>query len=457
MHSPAADLTAEFDAFLAQRLDEYLAETAELCAQPSISAIGEGMLECADLVETLFARRGFAVNQLPTAGNPVVVARMPGASPRTLLFYNHYDVQPPEPLELWTNPPFEPTIRDGALYARGAIDDKGELVARLAAIDAVRAAHGGALPCGITFVVEGEEEIGSPHIAQFVLEHKELLACNGAIWEQGYVDPSGRPINTLGARGVLAVELRVQTMSMDAHSGGAHMLPSAAWRLVRVLSSLKGPDERILIPGFYDDALPPTALEEQLFDAMSDPEARLRQELGIREFVNGLTGKDLERAVFSPTCNIQGITTGYQGGGMKTVIPHEASVKIDFRLVPFQDPDDLFAKLRAYLDAQGFADVQLTRLGAMWPAKVPADDPLVKLCIRTGEEVYGMPAQIEPLVGGSSPIYAFAQPLGGIPVIRPGVGHDGGRTHAPDEHVLIENFHNAARHIARIVEEFGEL
>ena len=448
---------AVIDFYLSEHLDEYIVETSELCAQPSISATGEGVAECAGLVETMLERRQFAVNKIPTDGNPVIVAHASGQSPRTLLFYNHYDVQPPEPLELWTTPPFKPTVRKGSLYARGAVDDKGELVARLAAVDAVRAANGGRLPCGVTFVVEGEEEIGSPHIAQFVQEHKELLACQGAVWEQGYVDPSGRPINTLGVRGVLAVELRVETMGVDAHSGGAHMLPNAAWRLVRVLDSLKGTDERVRIPGFYDDALPPSALDEQLFDAMPDHEVMLREQYGVNEFVLGMTGKELERAVFSPTCNIQGITTGYQGGGMKTVIPHEASVKMDFRLVPFQDPDDIFAKLRAYLDEQGFADVETRRLGAMWPAKTELDDALVQLCIRTGEEVYEKEALVHPLVGGSSPIYAFADPLGGIPVIRPGVGHPGCRTHAPDEHMHVDNLLNAARHIARILEEYGDL
>ena len=448
---------AVIDFYLSEHLDEYIVETSELCAQPSISATGEGVAECAGLVETMLERRQFAVNKIPTDGNPVIVAHASGQSPRTLLFYNHYDVQPPEPLELWTTPPFKPTVRKGSLYARGAVDDKGELVARLAAVDAVRAANGGRLPCGVTFVVEGEEEIGSPHIAEFVQEHKELLACQGAVWEQGYVDPSGRPINTLGVRGVLAVELRVETMGVDAHSGGAHMLPNAAWRLVRVLDSLKGTDERVRIPGFYDDALPPSALDEQLFDAMPDHEVMLREQYGVNEFVLGMTGKELERAVFSPTCNIQGITTGYQGGGMKTVIPHEASVKMDFRLVPFQDPDDIFAKLRAYLDEQGFADVETRRLGAMWPAKTELDDALVQLCIRTGEEVYEKEALVHPLVGGSSPIYAFADPLGGIPVIRPGVGHTGCRTHAPDEHMHVDNLLNAARHIARILEEYGDL
>ncbi len=167
------------DFYLTEHLDEYILETSELCAQPSISATGEGVAECADLVETMLQRRQFAVNKFATDGNPIIVAHASGQSPRTLLFYNHYDVQPPEPLELWTTPPFKPTVRKGALYARGAVDDKGELVARLAAVDAVRAANDDRLPCGVTFVVEGEEEIGSPHIAQFVQEHKELLASHG--------------------------------------------------------------------------------------------------------------------------------------------------------------------------------------------------------------------------------------------------------------------------------------
>ena len=167
---------AQIDAFLAAGLDDYIGETARLCAVPSVSAHGgPAMAACADVVAALLTEHGFAVQQFPTAGHPIVVGHAQGQSERTLLCYNHYDVQPAEPLELWTSPPFEPTVRDGALYARGAKDDKGEFVARLAAVDAVRAAHGGQLPCGVLFVVEGQEEVGSPHVAQFVREHLDLL------------------------------------------------------------------------------------------------------------------------------------------------------------------------------------------------------------------------------------------------------------------------------------------
>ncbi len=444
------------DAFLSERLDEYIAETARLCASPSISAQGVGLPECAGLVADLLERKGFQVQSIPTEGAPVVVGRLEGLASRTLLFYNHYDVQPPEPLELWTTPPFEPVVRDGALYARGAKDDKGEFVARLAAVDAVRAAHGGTPPCGVLFVVEGQEEIGSPHIARFVQDHKDLLSCHGAVWEEGGTDADGRPQVSLGRRGILEVELGVETMRVDAHSGAADTLPNAAWRLLRALASLKGPDERIRIPGFYDAVLPPSARDVEMLDALPDYEPHLRATYGVREFVLGRKGQDLNRAVFEPTCNIQGLTAGYQGAGAKTVIPARAAAKLDFRLLPDQDPDEIFGLLEKHLEHEGFGDVEVTWIGAMWPSRVSVDDPLVGLTARTGEEVYGKPSLLLPLGGGSSPFYAFARPLR-IPVVTAGVGYGRNRTHAPDEHVRLCDFLNAARHIARILEGFGDL
>jgi acetylornithine deacetylase/succinyl-diaminopimelate desuccinylase-like protein len=444
------------DQYIKDNLDRYIKETARLCAQPSVSAKGEGMRECAALVGEILTEHGFEVQQFETPGNPVVVGKAAGKSPRTLLCYNHYDVQPPEPLELWTSPPFEPTVREEALYARGAKDDKGELIARLAAVDAVREANGGELPCGIMFVVEGEEEIGSPHIAQFVQEHLDLLKSHGSIWEEGGIAADGSPVLSLGVRGVLSVELSVEKMSRDAHSGGGSVLPNAAWRLVWALGSLKGLDERIRILGFYDRALPPSPLDLELLDSRPSEEDEMRKQLGVKEFLRGATGKQFNRAVFEPTCNIAGIGAGYQGSGMKTVIPARASCKLDFRLVPEQDPEDIFARLRSHLDAEGFQDVEVKWLGAMWPAKASPDDPLVELTARTGKEVYGKEATIIPISGGSSPVYAFALPLH-IPVVNAGVGYSGSRTHAPDEHVRFGDFVNGARHIARIMDGFAGL
>jgi acetylornithine deacetylase/succinyl-diaminopimelate desuccinylase-like protein len=444
------------DEYLASHLDQYIGELTELCAQKSISARKEGTQACAELVGRLLARHGLSVERFETPGNPVLVGRASGRAARTLLCYNHYDVQPAEPLELWSTPPFEPTVRAGALYARGAADDKGELVARLAALDAVRAAHGGELPCNLLFVVEGEEEIGSPTVARFVLDHRDVLACDGSIWEGGGISPDGAAELVLGARGILVVELSVQTMSRDAHSGNGHQFPSAAWRLVRALNSLKDEDERILIKGFYEHALPPSALDLALLDKLPSSEELMREVYGVKQFVLDRSGVALERAVFEPTCNIQGITTGYQGEGDKTIVPARASAKLDFRLVPGMDPDDILAKVRAHLAETGFGDVVIhTFGGGMLPFKASPDSPLVRLTTETALEVYGKPTQIAPMSGGSTPIYAFSGPLGGIPVVTAGVGYWDNRIHAPDEHVRLQDFLNGARHIARIMDGFG--
>jgi acetylornithine deacetylase/succinyl-diaminopimelate desuccinylase-like protein len=445
------------DTFLQDNLDGFIQEVAELCAQPSISAKKEGVRECAELVVQILERHGFQVQKFETPGNPVIVGKAGGKSDRTMLLYNHYDVQPPEPLELWTTSPFQPTLREGALFARGSSDDKGEFIARLAAVEALRQAHGGTLPCGLTFVLEGEEEIGSPNIAPFVREHTDLLKCEAAIWEGGGIDAQGHPGTSLGCRGVLSIELAVETLKMDAHSGGAHVLPNAAWRLIKALNSLKGPDERILIPGFYERALPASALDLDLFEALPDTEAWLRETYGVKEFLGGLKGRALDRAVFNPTCNIDGLTAGYQGEGMKTVIPRGASAKLDIRLVPDQDPEDIFARLRLHLDQSGFADVSMIQLGAMWPYKAAGDDPLVRLAARTAEAVYRKAYLIDPLAGGSSPVYAFAKPLGEVPVIWAGVGYADSRAHSPDENLRLVDFLNGARHIAYILEGFADL
>ena len=450
--------STQMDSFIQANLDQYLQEVALLCRQPSVSARKEGTAEMAQLIFDLLQSYGLDVQSFETPGSPVIVGKLAGKSERTLLFYNHYDVQPPEPLELWTSPPYEPTIRDGAFYARGAKDDKGELVARLAAMDAARAAHDGELPCGVIFVVEGEEEIGSPHIAEFVQNHLDLLACHGAIWEEGMVSQEG-PIDILGRRGIIDIQLEVESMTMDAHSGNAHNLPSAAWRLVWALSTLKDEHERILIPGFYDDALPPTEIDRQIVEAYPNLEKQQQGELeryGIEAFLGGELGVEAGLAVFNPTCNIQGITTGYQGEGMKTVIPARALAKLDFRLVPNMDPRDIEEKLRAHLKNQGFGDIVVSNKAAMWPYRADPQDPFVLLSAQTAREVYGKDLILIPSVGGSSPVYAFAGPLG-IPVISPGIGYWDSRTHAPDEHFRLEDFHNAARNIARILDRFGEL
>ncbi len=445
---------ARLDEHIAQHLEGWLEELKLLCRQPSVSARHEGVVECAALVAERLRSRGFQAEAMPNGeGHPIVLGGG-GQGRKTLLFYNHYDVQPPEPLELWQSPPFEPSLRDGSLYARGAKDDKGELVARLAALDTLQATGGG-LPCRVTFLVEGEEEIGSPHLPDFVARHEKRLQADGAIWEEGGVDEDGSPLLSLGARGLLYVELRVKTLSRDAHSGSANLLPSAAWRLLWAIASLKGPGERITIPGFYDRVRPPSARQEALIDALPSPEKSIREQFGLDRLLGGVTGRDVRRAPFFPTCNVAGFGSGYQGEGSKTIVPAQAVAKLDFRLVPDQDPLEVLAQLRAHLQSKGFGDVEIEVLGAERPGLVDPDAPLVRLAMETGQEVYGKPARLIPLNGGTTPMYLFTEK--GMPVVAPGVGyHTANRAHSPNEFVRVADFERAVRHLARLVLRFSE-
>jgi acetylornithine deacetylase/succinyl-diaminopimelate desuccinylase-like protein len=447
---------ARIDAWLETRLDASLDELSRLVAEPSIAAQGTGMESCARRVMEMLSARGFRVEALESGGPPVIVAERKGAGPRTLLVYNHYDVQPPEPLDLWTSPPFVATRRDGRLYGRGVSDDKGHLVARLHALDALLAS-GGELPCGIKWVIEGEEEVGSVHLPDFVRRHRERLAADACLWEFGYVGPDGVPMLHAGLRGICYVELAVRTASLDAHSGiGGSIFPNAAWRLTWALASLKGRDERIRIPGHYDPVRPPSARDRELMTAQPDFAEEYRERYGLAGFLRGLTGGvELRMAeVFEPTCTICGITTGYQGPGSKTVMPAEASAKVDFRLVPDQTPEEVLKGLRAHLDAEGFPDVEIRFLGGEAAGRTDPDDPFLRLVAETAADVFGAPMRIVPMTGGSGPNHVFIHELG-VPVATAGLGHPDSRVHAPDENIRIDLYLKHARHMTRMLRAFG--
>lgn len=444
------------DAYLEAHLDESLAELSRLVAQPSVGAQNWGLQECAALVGEMLRKRGFQVEIMPTDGAPVVFAERKGKSDKTLLFYNHYDVQPPEPLELWETPPFEPTLRDGKLYGRGVSDDKGHIVARLFALDAWLESEGD-LPCNVKFIIEGEEETSSAHLFDFIRNHKDRLKADACIWEFGGVDHRDVPMQYLGLRGICYVELSVETASTDVHSGlGGSIFPNAAWRLVWALNTLKDPQERILIPGFYDRVRPPTPRDIELMEALPDVAEEYKTRYGVKEFLKGLRGGTALKVeeVFSPTCTICGLTSGYQGPGSKTVLPARASAKVDFRLVPDQTPEDILQKLRSHLDAQGFPDVRITYLGGEPPARTDPDHPFIRIVVESAREVYGVPMQIVPLTGGSGPNHPFVHDLG-LPVATAGMGYPDTRTHAPNENIRIDLYLKHARHIARVLSEFA--
>lgn len=448
---------ASIDRYLDDHLEESLAELVRYAAQPSVAAQNLGMEDCARLVSEMLRARGFSVEMLPSEGYPVVLAERDGARDRTLLIYNHYDVQPPEPLDLWTSPPFAPARRDGRLFGRGVSDDKGHLTARLLAIDALLA-RTDRLPCRIKFVIEGEEEIGSVHLPGFVRKNRERLKGDACLWEFGYVDHREVPLQYAGLRGICYVELSVETATRDVHSGiGGSIFPNAAWRLTWALASLKGKDERIRIPGFYDTVRPPTARDRELMAEAPDMAEDYRERYGVKEFLRGMKGgTELKIAeVFEPTCTLCGLNSGYQGPGSKTVLPARASAKVDFRLVPDMTPEQVVKQLRAHLDAEGFPDVKIQFLGGNPAGRTDPDDPFLRLVAETARPVYGMPMQIVPMVGGSGPNHAFIHELG-VPVATAGFGNPDTRAHAPDENLRVDLYLKHAKHVARMIHAFAE-
>lgn len=447
---------AQIDAYIEAHLERTLAELAELCAIPSVAAQGQGIGECANRVTAALQARGMQAELMPSAGNPVVLGEAAGASERTLLCYNHYDVQPAEPFDLWTSPPFELARRDGKLFARGVADDKGELISRLAAIDAVRAVTGG-LPCRVKIMVEGEEEISSPSLPAFVEHNAQRLAADACIWEFGAVAEDGTPVEYLGLRGICYVEFSVDTLEQDAHSGlGGSILPNAAWRLVWALNSIKGPDGHIRIPGFYDHVIAPSARDMELLAALPNVDDEYRRLFGVKDFLHGLSGVELRREeVFVPTSTICGLNAGYQGAGSKTVLPAHASAKMDFRLVLNQNPEDVVSKLRKHLDAEGFSDVKVSYLGGGRPARTDPDNPFIKIVCQAARDVYGREPLIWPMIGGSGPNYLFTHHLK-VPIGTLGVGYPGSRAHAPDENIRVDDFVRGVQHMARVLLAFGQ-
>ena len=441
--------TDALNVYLAQHENEAQEILERLCRQPSIAAQNVGIAEMATLVESLLRDAGFDAQQLVVEGvPPAVYGELRGRSPYTLLLYNHYDVQPAEPLELWHSPAFEPTVRDGKLYARGVADNKGEIAARLAAIRALRAADG-ELPITIRWIIEGEEEIGSPHFEDIAAKYAELLKADGCLWEGAGFDAADRPTLSLGTKGLLYVQFDLQEMAVDAHSGTAAMLPSAAWKLVQALASLRTVDGTVRIPGFYDAVLPLSEEQKATIADQHDSDAQMKERFQVKQFLGGLTGRALrEKAAVTPTSNLAGLLSGYTGEGVKTVLPAKAMAKMDFRLVPNQDPHDILAKLKAYLMQQGYGDIEVTCLGAAEPVVTPMDEPFVQRMLAIAQSYEGTKPSITPIMGGTLPLLGGLRRRVGVP----GLSAPGNATywnsgaHAPNEHIRLSDLHRAVRY-----------
>jgi acetylornithine deacetylase/succinyl-diaminopimelate desuccinylase-like protein len=434
------DLAGVF-AYIDARQAEYLDRLIDYLRRPSISADPNdaGMRAVADYLLAWLRRLGLEARLMATPGWPVVFASWDGApAAPTVLLYGHYDVQPAGAGEGWVTPPFEPTVRDGRLYARGAGDNKGQHFAQLLALEALLAVSGG-LPCNVRVVLEGEEEIGSPHLAGLVREQRAALKADLVITSDGPVHDSGRPCLMFGARGVISFELRARGANRDLHSGNwGGVAPNPVWTLVHLLASMKDANGRITIDGFYDRVRALTPLERKTLDALPLDLGAVKRDLDLTELDAPLDRPYYDRLAAWPTLTINGLHGGYGGPGSKTVLPSAATAKCDMRLVADQSCEEIFAKVEAHV-ARHAPGVEVVRQGGMEPSKTPLDSPYARALEAAIALGQGQAPLLIPALGGSLPDYVWTRDLG-VPAFTVPYANADEANHAPNENIEVRRF-----------------
>ena len=457
MTAVAAELQAVFDRIDAQR-DRAIADLQRLVQQPSVSAQNIGLNECADLVVALMHEEGLDATAYSLAGGPhCVIGAMPsGRSERTLLCYAHYDVQPVEPVELWTYPPYGGTIDRGRMWGRGATDNKSGVMAFIKAASAWRDVAGD-VPVSLKFITEGEEEIGSIHLGPFIEANPELVRADAMHCLDGGVDPSVLvPDIDLGLKSVLFVELVARGANADIHSLNAPLVPQPAWELVRALNSLVDANRHILIDDWYEGLWEIGDEEREQLEANA---ARLdldelKAGWGITEFALGREGiAALQARAYEPTCNIAGLTSGYQGPGSKTIVPNEARAKLDFRLPPLIDPERAVERLQNHLRKHGFGHIEVNLEGRTPepPYKISVKEDISQAIIKAATTVFGAP----PVINGVSAEGTILKHVW-MPTVLTGFAQPDCNLHAPDESIDLEHYIKGIKYAAAIMWEYGQ-
>ncbi len=439
MDTPQIPNLNDIFAYVDEHAQTFLARLIDYLRRPSISAYGEGIGEVAEYIAGVMRQMGLTVRIIPTSGWPMVFGEynvQPGAT--TVLLYGHYDVQPPDPLEAWTSPPFEPTIRDGRLYARGVGDNKGQHFAQLMALETLLACRG-TLPCNVKVLLEGEEEVGSPHMPEFISAHRDELQADLVIVSDGPVHENGQSTISLGVRGVLDVELRARGAKRDLHSGHwGGIVPNPLWTLVHLLASMKNERGDITIDGFYDNVQPLTELERQALAKLPIDVDEVKRTLDLQHLDEPQERDYFERLAGWPTLTINGIHGGYGGPGSKTVLPHEAVAKCDIRLVEAQTSEEILAKVKAHVQSHA-PEVSVTSYGGMDPSKTPLDSPYTEPLRQAINAAQGTAPLLVPAKGASLPNYVFTKTLGipafGVPYANPDEAN-----HAPNENMEVARF-----------------
>ncbi|NQF12889.1 M20/M25/M40 family metallo-hydrolase [Brevibacillus sp. HB1.3] len=428
---------------------------------PTVSAQHKAIPETVEYVVKMIHEVGGETKVLDNlGGNPVVYAFFAagneGDASKTLLFYDHYDVQPPEPFHEWNTEPFDPTIIDGKLYARGAADNKGDLVARLTAIQILQQQAGG-LPCNIKFLIEGEEEIGSPNLEPYLRAYKELFQADACIWEFGGKDENERISMVAGIKGMAYLELTCVGAEIDMHSSVGAYVDNAAWRLVQALATLKNQQNEILVEGFFDGIEEPTADEKKVVSELPFSEEATAELYGLkRPLITTANHVDPREAmVFHPTMTICGLDSGYTGEGAKTVLPKSAKAKLDCRLVPGQDPQHIMNCIENHLEKHGFTDITVTMINGQKAYRSDFHHPFVTHVLDTARVIYDHEPVLSPNAAGTGPMYIFGEQLK-LPVVSTGVGWVGCKVHAPNESIRLKDFEEGIAHMVVMLSGFAK-
>lgn len=436
--------------------DSFVARVMDYVRHPSISAHDIGIREVAGMLVTHLDGLGFDAELVETPGHPFVLGTLnvDPAKP-TVLLYGHYDVQPPDPLEAWVSPPFEPEIRDGRIWARGIGDNKGQHFAQLLAIETHLKVHGH-LPCNIIFLLEGEEEIGSPQIADFVRQNADRLQADLVVTSDGPLHESGAPVITFGVRGVASFDLVAAGASRDVHSGNfGGVVPNPIWTLVQLLATMKDPDGHITVEGLADPVIPATNIEREAMARLPDDESAVKEDLNLSELDGPLDRPYWDRLMFHPTLTINGFTGGYSGRGSKTVLPNAATAKCDVRLVEPLTPEYVFERIEAHV-SQHAPGVEVVRHNGMLPSKTPLDNPYALPITRAIKAARGMDPLIYPTVGGSLPDYVFTKILNKPAFVVPYANADEAN-HAPNENLEVVRFIDGIKTGAALLAELGKM
>jgi len=438
-------------------MNELISDLQDLIRQPSVSAKNEGIEECAILVHKLLKKTGVKskILRLRNGVAPIVYGEIQSKQnpSKTMMFYNHYDVQPAEPFDLWDNPPFSGTRKGNKIFGRGATDDKGELITRIKAVEAYLKTTDD-VPCNIKFVIEGEEETGSAHIEEYLKKYKQKFSCNGVIWEFGYVDVKNRPIIGLGMKGLLFVELSVSESIRDAHSSLAVLIKNPAWKLIEAIKTLRDSDGKILIKDWYKEVTHLSKKDLRIIQNEPFDERIFKKEFGIKSFVGSKKGLDAKKALVNdPTCNIAGFVSGYTGDGAKTVLPGKALAKIDFRLVPKMDPKKQVSRLKNHLKSKGFSDVKIKVFHGEAAARTDSSHPFVAQVKDAADKSFGK-SILNVSNAGTGPMHSFVEILK-APCISIGSTYMFSRIHSPNEFARVDLLRKTTKCMCLIMHNFG--